>query len=460
MKQFRFIDLFAGIGGFRLGLEAAGGICVGSAEIDQQAIKVYRQNWPTDRSDHNLGDITTLQQLPAHDVLVGGVPCQPWSIAGKNQAFDDPRGKLWVDVIRLIQINQPRAFIFENVKGLIDPRNRLFLETILDSFKAEGYNVYYKLLNSFDYGVAKNRDRVFIIGIQQKLGLSDFSFPEYSESEQRLYDLLDNLQAPSIIPESIPIQRNLFGERIEVGYNKLTPRGAFNDFFILNDIRNGPTSIHSWEIYATTEREKQICTTIMRNRRNPRYGDCDGNPMNYSDIADLVTDLAEAELQALVQKRILRQYEDGKYEFFNRRLSGGIDGTYRIFLPHARFFGTLTARGMHDEIAEISVSGATAEEYKQNFIQQILIPKRHRSITVNEAARIQGFPATFNFHSNQSANFRLIGNSVAPPVIMALGKALQTINMFEPELFNISITARKNGRSDAVVGRNYGSMAS
>ncbi|MFD3162538.1 DNA cytosine methyltransferase [Herpetosiphon sp. NSE202] len=437
MKQFRFIDLFAGIGGFRLGLEAAGGICVASAEIDQQAIKVYRQNWPVDSAEHNLGDIKAIQQLPAHDVLVGGVPCQPWSIAGKNQAFDDPRGQLWADVIRLVRINQPKAFIFENVKGLVDPRNRLCLESILDSFKELGYSIYYKLLNSFDYGVAQNRDRVFIIGVHQKLGIFDFSFPEYAESDKKLYQILDNLQAPSMTASSIPIQRNLFGERIEVGFNKLTPRGAVNDFFILNDIRNGPTSIHSWEIYPTTEREKQICTIIMRNRRNQRYGDCDGNPMSYQDIAELVAGLAESELQALVGKRILRQYADGKYEFFNRRLSGGIDGTYRIFLPNARFFGTLTARGMHDEIAEISVSGANAEEYKHNFIQQVLIPKRYRKITVNEAARLQGFPATFKFHSNQAANFRLIGNSVAPPVIVALGKALQSIKLFDQELCEV-----------------------
>lgn len=144
MQQFRFIDLFAGIGGFRLGLEAVGGMCVASAEIDQQALKVYRQNWPADTIDHNLGDITTLERLPEHDVLVGGVPCQPWSIAGKNQAFDDPRGQLWADVIRLVRINQPKAFIFENVKGLVDPRNRLCLESILDSFKDIGYSVYYK----------------------------------------------------------------------------------------------------------------------------------------------------------------------------------------------------------------------------------------------------------------------------------------------------------------------------
>ncbi|XSG73836.1 DNA cytosine methyltransferase [Herpetosiphon llansteffanensis] len=437
MQQFRFIDLFAGIGGFRLGLEAVGGVCVASAEIDQQAIKVYRQNWPTDGVDHNLGDITAIQQLPAHDVLVGGVPCQPWSIAGKNQAFDDPRGQLWADVIRLVQINQPKAFIFENVKGLVDPRNRLCLEIILDSFKDLGYSVFYKLLNSFDFGVAQNRDRVFIVGIQQKLDLNGFSFPEYAESDQRLYHILDNLEAPETKLESIPIQRNLFGERIEVGYNKLTPRGAFNDFFILNDIRNGPTSIHSWEIYPTTEREKHICMIIMRNRRNSRYGNCDGNPMSYSDIAELVVDLAENELQILVKKRILRQYPDGKYEFFNRRLSGGIDGTYRIFMPNARFFGTLTARGMHDEIAEINVSGANAAEYKYNFIQQVLIPKRYRPITVSEAARLQGFPSTFKFHSNQSANFRLIGNSVAPPVIVALGKALQCVKLFEQELCEV-----------------------
>ncbi len=209
-----------------------------------------------------------------------------------------------------------------------------------------------------------------------------------------------------------------------MGFNKLTPKDQPNEFFILNDIRHGPTSIHSWELWDTTEREKFLCMVILRNRRNKKYGPCDGNPMSYENIKELVPDLDYSELEKLVTKKILRIYDNGHFEFVNRRLSGGIDGTYRIFLPTARYFGTLTARGMKDEIAEISVTGRTEEEYKQNFITKVLQPRRHRKITVREAAKLQVFPDSFKFHHNDAVSMKLLGNSVAVPVVRAVAQSL------------------------------------
>lgn len=283
---FRFIDLFAGIGGFRLALEAIGGRCVASAEVDAQAIQVYQANWPYSDQRHNLGDVTQLRELPPHDLLVGGVPCQAWSIAGKNMGDDDPRGQLWNDVIRLVEYNRPAAFIFENVKGLVDPRHNDFLEYLLGAFRRAGYTVYFKLLNAFDYGVPQNRDRVILVGLHNAHAAAQFQFPAYRESTVRLFDIFDAIERPEDDVPEVLIQRDLFGERTGVGFNKLTPKEYRNEFFVLNDIRHGPTSIHSWEIWETTEREQLICMTILRNRRNKRYGNCDGNPMRFEDIRD------------------------------------------------------------------------------------------------------------------------------------------------------------------------------
>lgn len=144
----------------------------------------------------------------------------------------------------------------------------------------------------------------------------------------------------------------------------------------------------------------------------------------------LVEDLRFDELEQLVDKRILCHHENGRYEFTHRRLSGGIDGTYRIFLPDARFFGTLTARGMKDTVAEVLVRGDTAEEYKQNFIERVLRPKRFRPITTREAARLQGFPEAFALHSNAAVNQRLLGNSVAIPVIKAVAHSIARTGIF------------------------------
>ncbi|MEZ5449773.1 MAG: DNA (cytosine-5-)-methyltransferase [Thiolinea sp.] len=111
---FTFIDLFAGIGGFRLALDKLGGKCLHFSEIHSDAINTYCANFKED-SSLNLGDITKVKQLPPHDILTAGVPCQSWSIAGKNLGFDDDRGQLWNDTLYLLNQSRPKAFIFENV---------------------------------------------------------------------------------------------------------------------------------------------------------------------------------------------------------------------------------------------------------------------------------------------------------------------------------------------------------
>jgi DNA (cytosine-5)-methyltransferase 1 len=221
-----------------------------------------------------------------------------------------------------------------------------------------------------------------------------------------------------------------------VGHNKLTPLGSQNQFFILTDIRNGPTSIHSWELYDDiSEREKMICMIILRNRRKPQYGPQDGNPLSYQDLSKLIPDLIEEELQQLVAKKILRQYdENDKYEFFNRKLSGGIDGVYRVYLPTSTFFPTIMASGTLDFVATVNATGDTDEEYKANFIQDILIPQNYRLLKPSELARLQGFPPNFKLHKNPKRNIKLFGNSVAVPVITAVGQSIVNTECFTQEV--------------------------
>lgn len=135
-EKFTFVDLFSGIGGFRIALEDLGGKCLGYSEIDPDAIEVYQRNFINylNPNEPNFGNITHLGKLPLEteiDLIVGGVPCQPWSIAGKIKGFEDARGQLWFDAIRVVEENQPKAFIFENVKGLIEPRHQSSFEVIL-----------------------------------------------------------------------------------------------------------------------------------------------------------------------------------------------------------------------------------------------------------------------------------------------------------------------------------------
>ena len=225
-SEFSFIDFFSGIGGFRLALESLGGACIGSSEIEKNAIEIYQKNW-NDNENHLLGNITTITNLPKFDLFVGGVPCQSWSIAGKNLGIEDPRGALWNDVIRLLKKSTPNAFLLENVKGLSDPRHSEALTYLVQSFEALEYNVYYKVLNSYDYGVPQSRERIYIVGIQKTKERESFKFPSLKVVKQPLYKIFDDLE-------------------------KSKKNNEKNPFFILTDIRNGPTSVHSWDIIDTT----------------------------------------------------------------------------------------------------------------------------------------------------------------------------------------------------------------
>ena len=200
--KFTFVDLFAGIGGFRIPLQQLGGKCLGYSEIDTEAVNVYRQNFLNQFNDEelDLGDITNIKKLPNNiDILVGGVPCQPWSIAGKLKGFNDNRGQLWFDVIRLVKQANPKAFIFENVKGLTEPRNKQQLDYIINHLTNAGFVVKYSVLNSYDFGVPQDRDRVFIVGIKKDIELaSHFQFPKPSPKKLKLYDVIEGLKEQPI----------------------------------------------------------------------------------------------------------------------------------------------------------------------------------------------------------------------------------------------------------------------
>ncbi|TAF60216.1 MAG: DNA (cytosine-5-)-methyltransferase, partial [Oscillatoriales cyanobacterium] len=298
-SQLTFVDLFAGIGGFRIPLEELGCKCLGYSEIDKKAIQVYRDNFIKDANSDEvyLGDITNLNQLPfAIDLLVGGVPCQPWSIAGKMQGLDDPRGKLWTDVFRVVKANRPKAFIFENVKGLTEPRNIESLKYIIDNLTSSGYVVKYEVLNSYDFGLPQDRDRMFIVGIRNDLERCwGFTFPKPIDSAIKLYDVIPGIQRSNFQKQKFS-PTVLFDGKIPGSRGRFQKLDELNDFFLFTDIRDGHTAIHSWDLIETTSREKLICQTIMKNRRKNIYGEKDGNPLEFKVLARLIPELKQTEI--------------------------------------------------------------------------------------------------------------------------------------------------------------------
>jgi DNA (cytosine-5)-methyltransferase 1 len=426
--KFTFIDLFSGIGGFRIPLEELGGKCLGYSEIDKEAIKVYRQNFikETNSEEVYLGDITNLSQIPFEiDVLVGGVPCQPWSIAGKLQGLDDPRGKLWIDVFRVVQVNQPKAFIFENVKGLTEPRNRNSLEYIIKNLTQAGYVVKYQVLNSYDFGVPQDRDRIFIVGIRNDIdNCWGFTFPQPIESQPKLYDLIPGIERSNFAKKKFSPAVLFEGGKIPASRGRFQKIDELNDFFLFADIRDGHTTIHSWDLIETTAREKSICQTILRNRRKKIYGNKDGNPLSFAVLETLISKLKPEELDILVSKEILRLLEGQGYEFVNSKISSGINGISKIFLPHADAIGTLTATGTRDFVATISIECQEPNAYKRKFITEIYQKQKYKPLTAQDYARLQGFPDWFQIAENESTAKHQFGNAVSVPVIYHLAKAL------------------------------------
>ncbi|MFM6096739.1 MAG: DNA cytosine methyltransferase [Dolichospermum sp.] len=430
-RKFTFVDLFAGIGGFRIPLEELGGICLGYSEIDKEAIKVYKNNFI---SDHNadepyLGDITNLNKLPFEiDLIVGGVPCQPWSIAGKMQGLDDPRGKLWLDVFRVVEVNKPKSFIFENVKGLTEPRNRQSLEYILSNLTSFGYIVKYQVLNSYDFGLPQDRDRIFIVGIRNDIANCwGFTFPKPLNKRLKLYDIIPGIEKSNFTKKKFPPEVLFNDGKIPASRGRFQKIDELNDFFTFADIRDGHTTIHSWELIETNYREKLICQTILKNRRKKIYGEKDGNPLKFEVLESLTSNLQIAEINSLVDKEILRLVEGKGYEFVNSKISSGINGISKIFLPHADAIGTLTATGTRDYVATISIECEEPEAYKQTFIKKIYQPKRFKPLTAENYARLQGFPESFQIADNENTAKHQFGNAVSIPVIYHLAKALLTI---------------------------------
>lgn len=162
----KFFDFFSGIGGFRLGMEMAGHECVGHCEIDKFANMSYLTMHKPKDTEVYFGDIRTVNpwDMPECDVYCGGFPCQSFSIAGKRRGFEDTRGTLFFEIMRIAKERHPRYLFLENVKGLLNHDGGGTFETIVRTMEELGYSVEWQLLNSRDFGIPQNRERVFIIG--------------------------------------------------------------------------------------------------------------------------------------------------------------------------------------------------------------------------------------------------------------------------------------------------------
>lgn len=181
--KLTFIDLFAGIGGIRKGFEDANTKCVFSSEWDKYAAKTYEANF----GEIPFGDITKIDEkdIPDHDVLLAGFPCQPFSNIGKRQGFaHETQGTLFFDVLRILKKKMPKMFLLENVKGLLTNDGGRTFKVILDNLNHLDYSIFYKVLDAQDFGLPQRRERIVIVGFRKDLGIEKFSFPEGNKNHR------------------------------------------------------------------------------------------------------------------------------------------------------------------------------------------------------------------------------------------------------------------------------------
>lgn len=186
-QRLKGIDLFCGIGGFRLAMERNNIDCIFSSDIDSFAQKTYAENF----GEKPYGDITKIDasEIPSFDILTAGFPCQPFSYSGLNQGFEDKtRGTLFFDVLRIIEYHQPKMFFLENVKGLKSHLNGETLQIIIKSLEEQGYKVKWQVLNSLDFGLPQARERWYCVGYKDDI---DFQFPEGKRKGAILKDIID-----------------------------------------------------------------------------------------------------------------------------------------------------------------------------------------------------------------------------------------------------------------------------
>lgn len=251
--NFSFIDLFAGIGGIRIGFESVGGRCVFSSEFDEDACRTYAANF----GEYPKGDITKIStdEIPDFDILLGGFPCQAFSIIGKRKGFaDEARGTLFFEIERILKAKRPAAFLLENVRNLIAHDHGHTFKVIISHLEAIGYHVHYKVVNALDFGLPQKRERIIIIGFLDDV---PFEFPDPVKMEKRLslkdilesevdkkYYVRDAIRESRIkrlkekdYPKPYISHENIAGSVTPHPYSSALRAGASANYILINDER-------------------------------------------------------------------------------------------------------------------------------------------------------------------------------------------------------------------------------
>lgn len=380
-KQMKFLDLFAGIGGFRLGMESVGHKCIGFCEIDKFARASYKAIHNTE-GEIELHDITavsdeSIRGIGSVDIICGGFPCQAFSIAGNRRGFEDTRGTLFFEICRFASVLRPKYLFLENVRGLLNHDGGATFETIIRTLDELGYDVEWQVLNSKNFGVPQNRERVFIIGHLRGERTRNV-FPISGESEQ------SDHQPP----------------KIEIIGNTKNPNGTSKG---TKSVVYGSGGVVGTLTATDYKEPKQVAIPVLtpdrlEKRQNGRRFKTDGEPM--------FTLTAQDRHGILIKEATKQGYAAAE-----------IGDSINLSHPNSK-----TRRGrVGKQIANTLLTGESQGVVEPDF--------RIRKLTPRECWRLQGFP-DWAFDKAQEVNsnsqlYKQAGNSVTVNVIAAIAKEIQ-----------------------------------
>lgn len=407
----RYIDLFAGIGGIRIGAEQAlndNGItdneCVLSSEIDEKACETYELNF----GERPQGDVRQITDIEPFDLLLGGFPCQPFSYAGKHKGFGDTRGTLFFEIERILGQYHPRGFLLENVRGLTTHDGGRTFETIMGKLRDLGYGTKALILNSSNFGVPQNRVRLYIVGLlgaeptmtlTTNLGSAD---SHKYKADRNQMNLFDDGRRPTVgeILEENPDPRYNCSE----GFVEQLRRAVGDDLSKLHGYRlidyRGGQSLHSWELGRKgicTAQEIKFMNLLIQNRRRHDFGtEKDGKKLTAEQIKTFYKDDDFDEVtKSLIEKGYLK-LADGKYNPVCGNMSFEV---FKFLDPDS-----------------ISITLTSSDANRLGVVQNNM-PRR---ITPRECARLQGFPDEFIVNPTDASAYKQFGNSVSVPVVRAV----------------------------------------
>ncbi len=380
------VDLFAGAGGLSLGLEQAGFDVVAAVEIDPIHAAIHHYNFPEtavicrDISQITGNDIRNAAHLGKKkvDLVVGGAPCQGFSLIGKR-ALDDPRNSLVREFVRIVKELDAKYFVFENVKGLTVGKHKAFLEEVIASFEANGYEVQkpWRVLNAYEYGAPQDRERLILIGAKKGIRVPEYP-PVLFRAAGTVADKIDLPEGPSC----------------KDALNDLPNADEFEILFETDEIKLPKTRWGKAKGYAA---EMRVTTPNAWHY---------GHRRDWNDA--VLTSSMRADHTPISRKRF-RNTAEGEIEPISRFFklpSYGVSNTLRA--------GTDAARGAFTSPRPIHYTYA-------------------RCVTVREMARLHGFPDWFRFHSTKWHGARQIGNAVAPPMARAIGLAILKSAKIKPQ---------------------------